>query len=191
MTNDLLERVPELKKAFGSGSRQVTTPELQNLQPPKRQERQGSGIPDGMRQHRNDFERGEEAQDPPELLQGAVVSEVRHVRSQVVHRSAGEEALELVQRLQPRLHVVQTRRIQLQHRGSIDEKTRVLLHELHQLHKVPISGHNRHPPPMPSPHTNFTHELGFLERSQQRSPTPWKTKTNKIEKKKQRDSQNK
>jgi len=177
MTNDLLERVPELKKAFGGGSGQVTTPELQNLQPPKRQEGQGSGIPVGMRQHRNDFERGEEAQDPPKLLQGAVVAEVRHVRSQVVHRSAGKEALEFVQRLQPRLHVVETRGIQLQHRGSLDERTRLLLHELHQLHQVPISGHNRHSPPMRLPLTNFTPELGFSERSQQRSPTPWKNNT--------------
>lgn len=99
MTNDLLERVPELKKAFGGGSGQVTIPELQNLQAPKRQEGQGSGIPNRMRQHRKDFERGEEAQDPPELLQGAVVAEVRHVRSQVVHRSASKEVLDLVQRL--------------------------------------------------------------------------------------------
>ena len=111
VTNDLLECVPELEQAFGGGSWQVASPEFQNLQAHKRQERQGRGIPDGMRQHRNDFQRCEEAQDPPELLQGAVVAEVRHVGSEVVHRSAGEEAFELVQRLQPGLHVVETRRI--------------------------------------------------------------------------------
>ena len=176
VTNDLLESVPELEQAFGGGGREVASPELQNLQAPERQEGQGRGVPDGGRQHRDDLEGGEEAEDPAELLEGAVIAEVGDVCSEVVDGGASQEALELVQRLQPRLHVVEPRRVQLQHQRSLDQRPRLLLHELHQLLQVPISRHNRHFPntrtgdPLP---LRFTVELGLSRRSQQSSPTPW------------------
>lgn len=115
VANDLLQRVPQLEQSFSGRGRQIAASELQNPQPPKRQQRERRWVPRRRRQDRNDLEGGEEAQNPAELLEGAVVAEVGDIGPEVIDGSAGEEALELAQRLEPRLHVVEAHWVELQH----------------------------------------------------------------------------
>ncbi|MED6109181.1 hypothetical protein PIB30_031182 [Stylosanthes scabra] len=133
VTNDLLESVAEIEQGSGGGGGEVAAPELEDLQAAKGEEGQGSGVPDWGREHRNHLEGGQQAKDPSELLEGAVIPQVRHVCPQVVHGCTRQHALQLVQCLQPRLHVVQPSRVQLQYHRPLDQRPRVFLHELHQL----------------------------------------------------------
>jgi len=101
VTNNLLESMPEVEQSFGGGSREVTTSELKNLQPPKRQERQRGGIPDGRLQDRNNLEGSEKTKDPTELLECAMITEVGDVSTEVIDGGTEEETLKLMKGFEP------------------------------------------------------------------------------------------
>lgn len=115
MTNDLLQGVPQLEQAFCSGGGQIASSKLQNPKPAKRPKRKRRRVSGRRRQYRNDLEGGQEPENPPKLLERSVVAEVRDVGSEIVDGSAGQEALELKKGLEPRVHVMEARRVQLEH----------------------------------------------------------------------------
>lgn len=158
MANELLERVAQVKQALGGGGGQVTPPELEDLQPPERKQREGRRIPARRRQHAYHLKRGQQPKDPAQLLERPVVSEIGDVGPEVVDWGAGEEALELLQRFQPRVHVVEPHGVQLQGQRPLEERPRVALHELYQVLEVAIPRDDHHPPPRREENPN---ELGF------------------------------
>lgn len=98
--------MPEVEQTFGGGSREVATSELKNLQPPKRQERQWSGIPNWRLQDRNNLEGSEKTKDPTELLECTVITEVGDVGTKIIDGGTEKETLKLVKGFEPWLDVV-------------------------------------------------------------------------------------
>ena len=90
VTDELLEGVSEVKQPPGGGCGEVAAPQLEHAQAREGQERERRRVAAGPRG--DDLERGEEAQDPAELLKRAVVAEVGDVGAEVVDGRAGSRS---------------------------------------------------------------------------------------------------
>ena len=90
VTDELLEGVSEVEQPPGGGCGEVAAPQLEHAQAREGQERERRRVAAGPRG--DDLERGEEAQDPAELLKRAVVAEVGDVGAEVVDGRAGSRS---------------------------------------------------------------------------------------------------
>ena len=144
MTDELLQNRAQFEKAARGRGGQVASPKLQALQFGEGQQGDRGRVASGRRQHGDDLESAEEAQDAAELLQGAVVAQIRDIGAQVIHGCAAAQLLQLLQGLQARLHVVQSHRVELEHERAVQQIPRLLLDEAGQQLQVPVSRDYRH-----------------------------------------------
>lgn len=82
-----------------------------------------------------------------------MVAEVGDVGAEVINRGAREQSLELSERLEPRLDVVEPDGVQLEDEGSVDQGPRLFLDEFDEGFEVTVSGHDCH---------SMWKELGFF-----------------------------
>ena len=141
VTDELLEGVSEVEQPPGGGCGEVAAPQLEHAQAREGQERERRRVAVGPRG--DDLERGEEAQDPAELLKRAVVAEVGDVGAEVVDGRAGAHGLELPQRLEARGDVVEPDGVEAQGDGAVEQRARVAFHEADQQVEVAVAGDRR------------------------------------------------
>lgn len=140
-TDELLEGVAEVEQPPGGGGGEVAAPQLEDAQAREGQERERRRVAAGPRG--DDLERGEEAQDPAELLERAVVAEVGDVGAEVVDGRAGADGLELPQRLEAGGDVVEADGVEAQGDGAVEQGARVARHVADEQVEVAVAGDRR------------------------------------------------
>jgi hypothetical protein len=158
VTDEPLECVAEFEQAPGRGGGEVASPQLEHAQAREGQERERRRVAPGP--CGDDLERGEEAQDPAELLERAVVAEVGDVRAEVVDGRAGADGLELPQRLEAGGDVVEPDGVQAKRDGAVEQRARVVLREADEQVEVAVAGDRRRRP-APRPRRVHRDRLGF------------------------------
>jgi hypothetical protein len=138
MADKLLQNRSQSEKPTRGRGGQVAAPKLQALQFGERQQSDRGRVAGGRRQHGDDLQGAEEAQHAAQFLQGAVVAKVRDVGAQVINGRFSSQLLELLQRLQARLHVMQSDRVELEHQRAVQKIARLLLDEAGQQLQVPV-----------------------------------------------------
>lgn len=158
VTDEPLQSVAEVEQAPGRGGGEVAPPQLEHAQAREGQERERRGVAAGPRG--DDLERGEEAQDPAELLERAVVAEVGDVGAEVVDGRAGADGLELPQRLEAGGDVVEPDGVEAEGDGAVEQRARVVLREADEQVEVAVAGDRRRRPG-PRPRPGHRDRLGF------------------------------
>ena len=144
MADEPLERVAEVEQSPGGGGGEVAAPQLEHAEAREGQERERRRVAPGPRGE--DLERGEEAEDPAELLERAVVAEVGDVGAEVVDGRPGADGLELAQRLEAGGDVVEADRVEAQGDGAVEQLARVGGHEADEQVEVAVAGDRRRGP---------------------------------------------
>lgn len=142
MADEPLEGVAEVEQAPGGGGGEVAAPQLEHAEAREGQEgercRVAAGAPRG-----EDLERREEAEDPAELLERAVVPEVGDVGAEVVDGGPRADGLELAQRLEAGGDVVEPDRVEAQGDGAVEQLARVGGDEADEQVEVAVAGDRR------------------------------------------------
>ena len=144
VTDEPLERVSEVEQPPGGGGGEVAAPQLEHAKARERQERERRRV--APRPRGDDLERGEEAEDPAELLERAVVPEVGDVGAEVVDGRPRADGLQLAQRLEAGGDVVEAHGVEAQGEGAVEQLAGVAGHEADEQVEVAVAGDRRRGP---------------------------------------------
>jgi hypothetical protein len=158
VTDEPLECVAEFEQAPGRGGGEVASPQLEHAQAREGQERERRRVAPGP--CGDDLERGEEAQDPAELLERAVVAEVGDVRAEVVDGRGGADGFQLLQRPEAGRDVVEPDGVEAEGDGAVEQRARVTLREADEQVEVAVAG-DRCRRSDPRPRRGHRDRLGF------------------------------